>query len=90
MDERMVDGNVLGGSLAGVFAFDVTTAHATCDHCGAARAVAALRVYLDAPGVVVRCPDCEAVLLRCAWTGHRLHLDVRGLRVLTADDPDGA
>lgn len=89
MDERMVDGNALGGPLAGVFVFDVTTARATCDHCGTDRVVAALHVYVDAPGVVVRCPDCEAVLLRCAWTGGRVNLDLRGMRVLTADDdPD--
>lgn len=89
MDERMVDGNALDGPLASVFGFDVTTARATCDHCGMERVVAALSVYLDAPGVVVRCPDCEAVLLRCAWTDGRLHLDLRGTRVLTADVRDG-
>lgn len=89
MDERMLDGNALGGPLDGVFGFDVTRARATCDRCGADRVVAALRVYVDAPGVVVRCPDCEAVLLRCAWTGARLNLDLRGMRVLTAEDADG-
>jgi hypothetical protein len=28
------------------------------------REVGALRVYADAPGVVVRCPGCDGVVLR--------------------------
>ena len=82
MNDRTLDGNALGGLLEDVFACEITTARGSCDGCGAQRAIAALRVYADAPGVVVRCPDCDAVLLRFARDGERLWLDMRGLRVL--------
>lgn len=82
MNDRTLDGNALGGLLDDVFAFEITTAHGTCEECGAARAVGALHVYADAPGVVVRCPDCGAVLLRFVRADGRLWLDMRGLRVL--------
>jgi hypothetical protein len=65
-----------------VFAFEITTARYTCEGCGAAWMVGALRVYADAPGVVARCPDCDDVVLRFMRDNNRVWLDMRGIRVL--------
>jgi hypothetical protein len=84
MNDRTLDGNTLGGLLDDVFAFEITTAQCTCEGCGAVRDVGALHVYADAPGVVVRCPGCEDVMLRFARDDdtQRVWLDMRGVRVL--------
>ena len=82
MDELMLDGNAVGGLLLEVFVEDVTRAGSCCDACGATGQVGALRVHSNAPGVVFRCPRCDAVLLRLASDGKRVWLDLRGLRHL--------
>lgn len=82
MNDRTLDGNALGGLLDDVFAFEITTARCTCEGCGEVRDVGALRVYADAPGVVVRCPGCEDVMLRFVRDNERVWLDMRGVRVL--------
>ena len=82
MNDRTLDGNALGGLLDDVFACEITAARGVCDGCGTQRAIGSLHVYADAPGVVVRCPGCDAVVLRFVRDGERLWLDMRGLRVL--------
>ena len=82
MDELLLDGNAVGGLLLEVFAEDVTRAGSCCDACGASGPVGALRVHSNAPGVVVRCPQCDAVLLRLACDRERIWIDLRGLRHL--------
>jgi hypothetical protein len=74
-----VDGNGLAGALREVFAVDLTTATGTCAGCGSVRPMAETRVYDRAPGLVARCPGCEAVLLRVVRTPERVFLDLRGL-----------
>jgi Zn finger protein HypA/HybF involved in hydrogenase expression len=84
VDERdlLLDGNAVGGVLAEIFAVEMTAAVGTCAACGATGAVATLRVYMHAPGVVVRCPKCESVLMRIVKDDGRTWLDLRGLRSL--------
>jgi hypothetical protein len=81
MDELRLDGNAAAGVLQEVFAAEVTTAIATCRGCGAADAVGALHVYVSA-GIVLRCPQCDTVLLRVVDGGTRLWVDFGGLRSL--------
>ena len=85
MDDNalMVDGNATAGMLQEAFAFEVTTAVGICAGCGSSRPVGAVPAWTRAPGVVLRCPDCDQVLVRAARTGPRLVLDMRGLRSLT-------
>ena len=80
-DSRL-DGNAAAGLLSTIFPFEMTLAVATCDRCGATGQVATLTVYTDAPGLVARCPGCEAVLLRIVEAHDRYFLDLRGLRSL--------
>ncbi len=79
---RFLDGNAIGGVLAGVFAVDVTAAVGRCAGCGREAVLAETHVYVDAPGTVVRCAGCEAVLLRVVQAPDRTWLDLRGLAVL--------
>jgi ribosomal protein S27E len=58
-----LDGNAIGGMLLEVFGREMTTVTGTCGSCGTASLVAEQAVYLDAPGTVVRCPTCTAILM---------------------------
>jgi hypothetical protein len=78
MTEDHVDGNALAGPLREIFAEDVTTATGRCVHCGLTGAVATLRVYRRAPGLVARCPGCGEVVLRLVRTPDSAWLDLRG------------
>jgi hypothetical protein len=82
-----VDGNALAGPLREIFAVEVTTARSRCPACGRRDEVAALRVYTRAPGLVARCPGCDAVLLRLVRGPDRAWLDLRA--VLCLDLPNG-
>jgi uncharacterized protein DUF6510 len=81
MDALMLDGNAIGGLLQEVFAVEMTTAIGTCDACGAAEPVGAMHVYRGA-GVVLRCPQCGAVLATIVGERSRMWIDMRGVRVL--------
>jgi ribosomal protein S27E len=58
-----LDGNALAGPLAEVFAADVTTARLRCASCGDVAALARAMVYGGPMGAVVRCGNCDDVLL---------------------------
>jgi Family of unknown function (DUF6510) len=73
-----LDGNSIGGLLTDVFGRDVTDASGRCWHCGAENFVGALLVY-RAAGVVVRCPSCEAVLIRIVEAREEVWVDLSGL-----------
>lgn len=82
MEELKLDGNAAAGILQQVFAVEVTTSSGTCDGCGSTDLVGAVSVYAKAPGTVLRCPHCDAVLLKIVTDGERVWLDLRGLRNL--------
>jgi hypothetical protein len=90
MDLIPLDGNAIGGDLTDVFAFDATTAVTTCAACRNTHVVAALRAYLSAPGIVLRCATCDVVQLRLVQHPERAWLDLSGAAVLafTADRSD--
>ena len=80
-----LDGNAAAGELSGIFAMDVTTAEGQCAHCGAIKRFAEAHLYMQAPGVVVRCAVCEHVLLRLVNARQRMFLDARGMTYLRLD-----
>jgi len=83
MNEMKLDGNAAAGTLEQLFAFEVTTAMGTCANCGAVGPVGSAMVYSHAPGIVMRCPACGAVLLRLANDGDaRYWLEMSGVRSL--------
>lgn len=77
-----LDGNAAAGDLATIFAVDVTAATGQCAGCGRAAPLGTALAYRDAPGLVLRCPGCDAVLLRVVSAPGRTWLDVRGLTYL--------
>ena len=81
MDALRLDGTAAAGVLREVFTTEVTTAIGTCAGCGASDAVGAVHVYVSA-GIVLRCPHCDAVLLRLVQHEQRVWLDLTGLRSL--------
>ena len=83
-----LDGNAAGGLLGEVFGFELTAAWAGCAGCGAANQVGALLVYRHGMGTVLRCPACQAVMVRVAAGGGRYWLDLRGAAFLQLDQGD--
>jgi hypothetical protein len=74
-----LDGNAAAGLFRELLSFELTTARGRCDNCGAVAEVGAVLVFANAPGSVLRCPQCESVLMRIAKNGGRYWLDVRGI-----------
>ena len=82
-----LDGNAIAGQLFDLFGVEMTTAAGTCSSCGASAQIAELTVYLRAPGAVVRCPVCGAVLIVLAELRGTPHADFSGFRL--RDPPAG-
>lgn len=87
IEESRLDGNAIGGLLQEIFALEMTAAVGTCAHCGAVNAVGRVHVYVRAPGTVVRCPDCEQVLMRIVRARGRYWIDMTGVRSLELAAP---
>ncbi len=74
----MLDGNAVAGQLARIFGRDMTTAVTKCAGCTSEAEMGALMAFTQAPGVVLRCPVCDAVIARIVQTPASIYLDVRG------------
>jgi hypothetical protein len=77
-DAKRVDGNAAAGILSEMFVPDLTVARAKCASCGATGAIGVLLVYAHGMGTVMRCPSCDAVVMRIARTPTHLWLDATG------------
>ena len=74
-----LDGNGAAGMLSEVFALELTAARGRCDGCGNVAALGEARAYVDAPGLVMRCRDCDNVLLVLVRSPERYWLGVQGV-----------
>ena len=81
-----LDGNVAAGILSEVFVRDITTTRAMCANCGSIRPLGALPLYGQNMGAVMRCPTCDAVVLRVVRTPRQLWVDPTGARLLLMAD----
>jgi hypothetical protein len=81
-----LDGNAIAGQLVEVFGTELTTARGVCASCGASGLVAELVVYLQAPGTVVRCRSCSAVLMVLVTARGTTCVDLRGLAELEREE----
>lgn len=79
-DDRHLDGNVLAGVLHEFFGREMTDQLGCCGHCKAVNALGATHVYMEAPGHVIRCPSCSAVLMVVVRhpNGARFHFESIG------------
>ena len=80
-----IDGNAAAGELSKIFAVDVTAAEGQCAHCGATKRFAEAHLYMQCPGLVARCADCEQVLLRLVSSRQRVFLDLSGMTYLSLE-----
>jgi hypothetical protein len=91
MDETqlMLDGNAAAGLMRELFVHDMTAARGACASCGNVAAMGSQHLYMSplAPGAVLRCSQCEAVLLVFVHAGDRYRLALQGLTWLEVMDP---
>lgn len=83
--DHLLDGNVAGGALAMLFGADVTAVPGRCGHCSTVNMVGAMRAYVQAPGMVLRCPACDGVVIRVVETPDSTYVDLRGAAYLRFD-----
>jgi Family of unknown function (DUF6510) len=74
-----LDGNAAAGALRSIFAMDVSAAIGRCASCGFTGPLGTAELYTHAPGLVMRCPGCETVLLRMVSAPGRSWVDLQGL-----------
>ncbi len=74
-----VDGNALAGLLSEVVQFEPTTARARCVSCGDVAVLAQAMVYRGEQGLVVRCKQCDGVLLAVVPVPGGMRLQLRGI-----------
>ena len=74
----MLDGNGAGGMLQEVFSAEMTGAPTECANCGRTGEMGSLLAFVQAPGLVLRCPACESAMVRIVRTGEYTYLDARG------------
>jgi hypothetical protein len=82
LDDSTLDGNAIGGVLHEVFGTEMTTAIGTCASCGTAAQLAETLVYVKAPGTVMRCRACAAVLLVVVRRDEMNCVDLQGMAAL--------
>jgi hypothetical protein len=77
-----LDGNVLAGLLSELFLVDVTAASGRCHSCGDIAELARAMVYVDPTGYVVRCSNCDDVLMVIVEEPDSICLDLQGISLL--------
>ena len=82
LEDRVLDGNAIGGMLLEVFGTEMTTATGACGSCGTVGLVAELAVYQPRLGTVVRCRHCDNVLMVLVQVRGIMCVDTRGLASL--------
>jgi Family of unknown function (DUF6510) len=86
----MLDGNAIAGQLLEIFGRDMTTAITKCAGCASNAAMGALMAFTQGPGVVLRCPACEAAVARIVETPAAIYLDARGATYVQLIKPPGS
>lgn len=76
--EMMLDGNAAAAIFVQLFGAEMTAAPTECASCGAPHQVGALLAFMQAPGIVLRCPACEQIMVRIVETPDAYYLDARG------------
>jgi hypothetical protein len=87
MRALMLDGNAVAGVLQDIFGADMTANPAECANCGNVSELGGLMAFTQAPGAVLRCPACEAVMLTIVQTPDAIYLEARGAAYLKLRRP---
>ena len=78
----MVDGNAVAGQLQQIFGRDMTMTMARCAGCAHDAEMGALMAFTRGPGIVLRCPACQAAIARVVETPSAIYLEARGAAFL--------
>lgn len=78
IDERTLDANAVAGMLEEMFGTDMTAAESRCGTCGRDGEVGTLLAFMNAPGVVLRCPVCSTVMMRMVKTPRGTLFEAKG------------
>ncbi len=84
---EQLDGNAAAGLLTEIFAVDITTATVTCAGCKESGEVGALAAYCLEMGAILRCPHCDAAVVRIGRHRNGYVLDMHGAGSLRIDAP---
>jgi hypothetical protein len=76
--ELMLDANAVAGIFQEIFGTEMTASPTECAHCGIEGEVGTLLAFTQAPGIVLRCPACENVVIRITQTPNAYYIDARG------------
>ncbi|HEX9219209.1 MAG TPA: DUF6510 family protein [Gemmatimonadaceae bacterium] len=87
VDALRVDGNAAAGILSELFVPDLTAGRAKCASCGVTRTIGVLLVYAHGMGTVMRCPECNGVVMRIARTPTHVWLDATGASSIVISAP---
>jgi hypothetical protein len=74
----MLDGNAAAGILSEIFTLEMTGSWLECANCGREGEMGTLLAFMQAPGVILRCPACENIILRIVEAPEAIYLDLRG------------
>lgn len=80
--ELVLDGNAAAGVLEEIFAVEMTASPTECANCGREGEMGTLLAFTQAPGIVLRCPACESVMIRIVQTPDAILVDARGVPYL--------
>ena len=76
--ELMLDGNAVAGILQEIFAVEMTASPTQCANCGKEGEMGSLLAFTHAPGIVLRCPGCQEVMIRIVTTPQAIYFEARG------------
>jgi hypothetical protein len=79
---HLLDGNAAASLLQDFFIPEVTTAQFQCIACSSTGALGSLRLYAAPMGVVLRCTQCDCVVMRSTLTPRGRWVDMTGARYL--------
>lgn len=80
--QLMLDGNAVAGDLLSLFGVEMTTASLICAQCGKTSVMGEVQAFTQSPGLVLRCPTCERVMIRVVQTPDATLVDARGIMYL--------
>ncbi len=86
--ELMLDGNAVAGLLSEIFAGEMTAAPTLCAGCGRIGDIGSLLAFTQAPGIVLRCPNCESIIMRFVKTDRSIIVDMRGAAFVRIPRPE--
>jgi hypothetical protein len=82
ISELVLDGNASAGHLQEIFAPEITLAEIQCGECLATAPVGSLRLYAAPMATVLRCCNCDNILMRAVRTPHGFWFEMSGARRL--------